>query len=118
MSKQGPPQNLEAERALLGSILQDSRSLDVAVEIVGKNGFLSNFHRLIFAKMLAVYAKKQEINSITVADELEKDNQLKQVGGIAYLTSLTDGVPGRCQLWWGISLGSSKRNLISADWLC
>ena len=87
------PHNLEAERALLGSILLDNSALNLAVEIVGKDDFFSEAHRVIFEKMTAISEKNRTIDLITLSEELSKDGLIEKAGGAAYLASLTDGVP-------------------------
>ena len=87
------PQNLEAERALLGSILLDNSALNLAVEGVGKDDFFSEAHRLAFDKMLAISEKNRTIDLVTLSEELTKAGLIEKAGGDAYLAALTDGVP-------------------------
>ncbi len=85
--------NLEAERALLGSILLDNGALNSALEIVGKEDFYSEAHRLTFEKMAAISEKSRTIDLVTLSEELAKDGLLEKAGGAGYLAALTDGVP-------------------------
>lgn len=87
------PHNLEAERALLGSILLDNSALNQALEIIAKDDFFSEGHRLTFEKMLDLSEKNRAIDLVTLSEELAKDGLLEKSGGAAYLSSLTDGVP-------------------------
>lgn len=87
------PHNIEAERAVLGSVLLDNGALNVALEFVNKDDFFSESHRLILGKILALSEKHRAIDTVTLAEELLKDGLLEQTGGTAYLASLTDGVP-------------------------
>ena len=87
------PQNLEAERALLGSILLDNTALNLALEGVGKDDFFSEAHRITFDKMLAISERNRTIDLVTLSEELAKDGLLEKAGGAAYLSALTDGVP-------------------------
>lgn len=87
------PHNLEAERALLGSILLDNTSLNFALEILGKDDFYSEAHRITFEKMSAISEKNRVIDLVTLSDELDKDGLLEKAGGAGYLAALTDGVP-------------------------
>jgi len=87
------PQNLEAERALLGSILLDNSALNLALEGVGKDDFFSEAHRITFDKMIAISERNRTIDLVTLAEELSKDGQIEKAGGAAYLAALTDGVP-------------------------
>ena len=87
------PHNLEAERALLGSILLDNGALNSALEILGRDDFFSEAHRLTFEKMVELSEKNRTIDLVTLSEELSKDSLLEKSGGAAYLAALTDGVP-------------------------
>lgn len=93
VSERAFPHNLEAERALLGSVLLDNSALNVALEVVGKDDFFSEAHRLAFEKMLELWEKNRTIDLVTLAEELSKDGLIEKVGGAGYLAALTDGVP-------------------------
>ena len=87
------PHNLEAERALLGSILLDNGALSVILEAVSKDDFFSEAHRIIFEKMLVLSERNRTIDLVTVSEELSKEGLLEKAGGAAYLAALTDGIP-------------------------
>lgn len=87
------PHNLEAERALLGSILLDNDCLKSILETLAQDDFYSQAHRLIFEKMLAISEKKQAIDAVTLSEEFSRNGSLEKAGGMAYLSTLTDGVP-------------------------
>jgi replicative DNA helicase len=87
------PHNLEAERALLGSILLDNDSLNSALETLSKEDFYSEAHRLTFEKMIVLSEKSRTIDLVTLSEELAKEGWLEKSGGTAYLAALTDGVP-------------------------
>jgi replicative DNA helicase len=87
------PQNLEAERALLGAILLDNAALVTAMELVSKDDFFAETHRLIFERMVQLSEKAGAIDLVTLSEELARSGLLERVGGAAYLASLTDGVP-------------------------
>jgi replicative DNA helicase len=84
---------LEAERALLGSILLDNSALNMALEVVGRDDFFSEAHRITFEKMVGISEKNRTIDLVTLCEELSKDGQTEKAGGAAYLAALTDGVP-------------------------
>ncbi len=89
----GLPQNLEAERALLGSVLLDNGALNVALETLTRDDFFSDSHRLMFEKMVAISERNRSIDLVTLSEELGKEGLLEKVGGASYLASLMDGVP-------------------------
>jgi replicative DNA helicase len=87
------PHSLEAERALLGSIILDNGALNLAVGIVNREDFFSEANRVTFGKMVDLSEKNRTIDVVTLADELAKEEMLEKIGGASYLASLTDGVP-------------------------
>ncbi len=91
--EKGLPQNLEAERAVLGALLLDNGLFDQAVEILTPEDFYQEGHRKIFSKMRFLYADSRAVDLLTLREELQKDSELEVIGGVAYLASLLDGVP-------------------------
>jgi replicative DNA helicase len=87
------PHNLDAERSILGAILLDSHSLDLASEKLRPEEFFLDQHRRIFERMLALQDRREAIDSLTVMDELNRHGELEAAGGAAYLSQLMDGVP-------------------------
>jgi replicative DNA helicase len=88
-----PPQNLEAEMALLGSILVDREMMATVAEIVDPPDFYAAMHETIYTALLALYERGEPLDKITLSEELKRRNQLEKIGGLAYLTSLMDTVP-------------------------
>ncbi len=87
-----PPQNLEAEMALLGSILVDREIMGAAGEIVRPEDFYAHVHATIYSVLLHLYDRAEPLDKITIAEELKRRDQLEKVGGISYLSSLMDTV--------------------------
>jgi len=88
-----PPQNIEAEQCVLGSILQQQGAMLHAVELLSPDDFYRSEHRLIFAAMLQLFDKAEPQDLITVTNVLKDNNNLDKTGGPAYMASLTDIVP-------------------------
>jgi replicative DNA helicase len=88
-----PPQNLEAEQAVLGGVLIDNSVLPQVVEILQAQDFYRSGHRRIFEAMVALFERDDSIDLITVREILEQKNHLEDAGGTAYLASLIDMVP-------------------------
>lgn len=87
------PNNFEAEQAVLGSALIDS---EAALQVVGKLeevDFYNDTHKSIFKVIRDLYAKNVSIDFLTVSDELERQGLISSVGGISYITSLSNVVP-------------------------
>ena len=93
MSDRTLPHNLEAEKCVLGAILIDNPSFNQAAEVIGSDDFFRDAHRRIFEKMVGLSEHSEPIDLVTLKDELVKSNELEEVGGPAYIASLTDGVP-------------------------
>jgi replicative DNA helicase len=88
-----PPQNLEAEQSVLGSILLEPEALSRVLEVMTGDDFYRNSHRKIFDSMLALYQKGTPVDLITLTEILQNKGHLEEVGGASYLTSLTDAIP-------------------------
>jgi replicative DNA helicase len=87
------PQNPDAERAVLGSILINNNAFYRVVGLIDTEDFFKDAHRSIFATMRTLAEQSREIDLLTLKDELSKRAQLEQVGGAAYISSLSDGIP-------------------------
>lgn len=88
-----PPQNLDAEKSLLGAVLIDEEVLADAAEITHANDFYDKNHGLIFSGMMRLFEKHKPVDLLTLTDELKRKDELEMVGGSAYLTELTNYVP-------------------------
>jgi replicative DNA helicase len=93
MSDRTLPHNLEAEKCVLGAILIDNPSFNQAAEVIDAGDFFRDAHRRIFEKMVGLSERSQAIDPVTLKDELTRSGELDEVGGPAYVASLTDGVP-------------------------
>lgn len=87
------PNNLEAERSILGAILLDDKAVLSVFEILKSQDFYLESHRRVFDKMLQLMNASRPIDIVTLKDELQRASELESVGGAAYLASLTDGLP-------------------------
>ncbi|MBD3359547.1 MAG: replicative DNA helicase [Candidatus Buchananbacteria bacterium] len=112
-----PPQNIEAEQSLLGSLLIDKDAIIKIADIVNANDFYQDKHRLIFEAMLDLYGKREPIDLLTLANRLTEKEQLKETGGRSYLASLSNMVPTSSHVIYYAEIvqkKSSLRNLITA----
>src|SRR6186997_3397338 len=87
------PHNLEAERSVLGAILINNHAFNQAAEVIDAQDFFRDAHRRIFEKMVALTDKSNPVDLVTLKDELVRSGELDEVGGPAYISALTDGVP-------------------------
>ena len=88
-----PPQNVEAEQAVLGAILLQDKALLKIVELLTPEDFYRDAHKTIFAAMLILFEKREPHDLITVTGLLNDQNKLENIGGASYLASLTDIIP-------------------------
>ncbi len=88
-----PPQNTEAEMAVLGSILLDEEAISDVVELLDENSFYKDSHRKIFAAILCLYNESKPVDLITLTEQLRRDGNLEGVGGASYITELVNVVP-------------------------
>lgn len=88
-----PPQNIEAEQSILGSILIDNSNVYQVLEILDPDDFYRDTHKKIYRAILDLFERGTAIDLITLSDELKRREQLDEVGGPAYLAQLTDIVP-------------------------
>lgn len=88
-----PPQNLDAEKSLIGAVLIDDDVLADASEHVNEKDFYDKRHSMIFGAMLRLYERHKPVDLLTLTEELKKKKQLETVGGSSYLSELTNYVP-------------------------
>lgn len=88
-----PPQNIEAEISLLGSILIDQEAIFKIIDRITPQDFYKPTHKIIFEAILKLFEKKSSIDIITLANKLEEMGKLEEVGGASYLASLVNSVP-------------------------
>jgi replicative DNA helicase len=87
------PNNLDAERSVLGAILLDNNALNTAIETLRPDDFFLDQHRRVFTQMIALAEVQQAIDLITLTEELHRRGDLEAAGGAPYLASLADGMP-------------------------
>ncbi len=113
-----PPQNLDAEKSLLGAILIDEDVLADVSEAVKPRDFYDKNHEMIYDGMLRLYEKHKPVDMLTLTDELKRKDHLSLVGGSAYLSELTNYVPTAAHAEAYADLVSQKavrRRLIKAS---
>ena len=88
-----PPQNIDAEKSLLGAVLIDEETLADISEHVTPKDFYDKRHAIIYAGMMRLYEKHRPVDLLTLTEELKRKNEIEIIGGSAYLTELTNYVP-------------------------
>ena len=111
------PANVEAERSILGAILLDNFAYNQAAEHLKPEDFSLDSHRRIFSRMVDLSESSRAIDIITLPEELDRRSELETIGGVAYISSLLDGVPDRPSIEHYIKIVRDKallRGLIHA----
>ena len=93
--ERGLPVSLEAERSILGGILLDNSLYDQAAEHLTADDFSLDGHRRIWSRMRDLQETGRPVDMITLVEELDRRKEVEAIGGVAYLSSLIDGVPER-----------------------
>ena len=110
-----PPHDIDAEQAVLGSMLTDREAVNAAIEVLKEEAFYRDDHKAIYQAIVNLYNKSEPIDIITLKDELESMDKFEQVGGFEYLASLPDKVPTTANVQKYIKIVEEKsilRNLI------
>jgi len=93
--ERGLPVSMEAERSILGAILLDNSLYDQAAEHLDADHFSLDAHRRIYSRMRDLQETGRPVDMITLVEELDRRKEVEAIGGVAYLSSLIDGVPER-----------------------
>ncbi len=112
-----PPHDIEAEQAILGSMLTDKDAVINAIEVLREDSFYREDNRAIYAAILGLYAKSEPIDIITVKAELIENGNFERIGGLEYLASLPEKVPTTANVDKYIKIVDEKsmlRNLINS----
>ena len=91
----GLPANIDAEKTILGAILLDNAAHSEAAEKLESDDFSLDSHRRIFLRMTELMNAQRAVDIVTLANELSRYKEIESVGGVAYLASLTEGLPLR-----------------------
>ncbi len=113
-----PPHDIEAEQAVIGSMLTDKDAVISAVEKLKPEDFYREDNKAIYEAILSLYSKAEPIDIITVKDELIGNRKFETVGGLEYLAMLPDKVPLTTNIDQYIKIVEEKsilRNLIKAS---
>ena len=112
-----PPHDIEAEQAILGSMLTDKDAVINAIEVLKEDAFYREDNRLIYGAILSLYSRNEPIDIITVKAELVDQGKFDKVGGLEYLALLPEKVPTTANVDKYIKIVDEKamlRNLIKS----
>lgn len=113
-----PPQSVDVEASLLGSLLIDSDSFIKIADAITADDFYDERHKAIYAAMHALHEKRSPLDILTLSEQLKNNSKLDAVGGASYLTELTNTVPTASHLEQYAEIVSDKairRRLIGAS---
>ena len=88
-----PPHNLESEQCVIGSIIVEEETLVPVAEILDREDFYIDAHKVIYDSMIELGNERKPIDMITLTNKLKEKGYLDQVGGVTYLTSITNMIP-------------------------
>ncbi|GMB00106.1 replicative DNA helicase [Pelosinus sp. IPA-1] len=112
-----PPQNVEAEQAVLGAMLIEREAISKVAELLRSEDYYREAHRLIYNAMIELFNKNDAVDMVTVIEFLRKEDKLEAAGGIAYVTSLANSVPTAANVLYHARIVEEKallRQLINA----
>ena len=112
-----PPQNLEAETAVLGSMLLDKDTIPQAIELLDPSFFYKDSHNKIYSAVVKLFDENKGVDLVTLIEELKRSNFLDEVGGPSYITALASSVPTAANFVHYAKIVKEKailRNLITA----
>lgn len=114
-----PPQNLEAEESVLGSIIIDNNALMKIADIISAEDFYLPKHRYIYEAILDLYDQNAPIDILSLANRLEEKKLLDEIGGVSFLTSLVNKTPTSAHITHYANIIHQKkilRDLIAASY--
>ena len=108
-----PPHDIEAEQAVIGSMLTDKEAVITAVEKLTENSFYRDDNKAIFEAIVNLYNRAEPVDIVTVKDELTSMGLFEKVGGLEYLVMLPDKVPTTANVEKYIKIVEEKATLRS-----
>ena len=111
MSDRTLPHDLDAEKSVLGAILISNQAFNQAAEVIDAGDFYRDAHRRIFEKMVGLTDRGNPVDLLTLKDELSRSGDLDDIGGPAYISALTDGVPRSANVEYYAKIVKEKSTL-------
>lgn len=88
-----PPQNIEAERSLLGSLIIDREAINKVADFLRPEDFYNRAHQNIYKAVFALFERREPVDLLSISNKLQEMKALDEIGGISYISSLTASVP-------------------------
>ena len=112
-----PPQNIEAEQAVLGAMLIKKEAIAEVQEILQPDDFYREAHRIVYEAMVQLRNNDEAVDLVTLTEQLRKSEQLDKIGGLAFVTQLANAVPTAANVVYHAKIVKEKaelRSLINA----
>lgn len=112
-----PPQNIEAEQAVLGAMLIKKEAIIEVQEILRPDDFYREAHRIVFEAMLELSGNDEAVDLVTLTEQLRKNDTLEKIGGLPFVTQLANAVPTAANVSYHAKIVKEKaelRSLINA----
>ena len=112
-----PPQNIEAEQAVLGAMLIKKEAIIAVQEILLPDDFYREAHRIVYEAMLELSGNDEAVDLVTLTEQLRKSEKLEKIGGLPFITQLANAVPTAANVSYHAKIVKEKaelRNLINA----
>jgi replicative DNA helicase len=103
-----PPQNIDAEKAVLGAMMLSEEAIGVSIEHIDSFYFYETSHQKIFEAVKDLYANRKNVDLITLSDYLKNKAILDSIGGVTYLTQLADFVPTAANIQYYVDIVKEK----------
>ena len=106
-----PPQNIEAEKAVLGAMLIKREAITEAQEMLRAEDFYREAHRIVYGAIETLFTQNEAVDIVTLTEELRKEQMLDKVGGISFVTDLANTVPTAANLAYHAKIVQEKAEL-------
>ncbi|XOU94532.1 MAG: replicative DNA helicase [Candidatus Kerfeldbacteria bacterium] len=106
-----PPQNLEAEQSVLGSLLIDKEAITKIADIINPDDFYKDIHGMIYESMADLYQNREPIDVVSLSNNLNEKGKLETIGGRSYLASLANMVPSSSHIFSYANIVQKKATL-------
>ncbi len=113
MMERMPPQNIEAEQAVLGAVLIKKEALTEVQEVLKPEDFYREAHRIVYSAMEDLFINNEAVDLVTLTEQLRKKDQLDKVGGLAFVTALANSVPTAANVIYHAKIVREKAELRS-----
>ena len=106
-----PPQNIDAEQAVLGAMLIKKEAIAEVSQLLRPEDFYRDAHKIIYEAMLTLFNRNEPADIVTVTNYLNNESQLDKVGGIAFVTALANAVPTAANVIYHANIVREKADL-------